>query len=258
MNEDTKSQRVRWTTEEQRKLAESVLNIYLKDTTNIWRYVAEAQKSVLPADRQRPIMGANAVNDAFLEIFEEVRQEFLNEGIAIPVEITIEKEVPVQTPREELLASITPTEMWVLVGKMLGPFIDSMGKIPSIIEKSVQPSTPPARKEIAPTPFLQVASEPKKRLPKVLIAEFLPQQEEDIRRKAKDFQIELVFVGKGWREKVPPSCNWFIVNRKVSHSTTNRMQRDFNGEHMFVVNGITEAMKALADINARVHGPQGK
>ena len=249
--EEAKSQRVRWTTIEQRNLAEAVLHISLRDTENIWRFVAEAQKSVLPEDRQRPIMGANAINDTFLEIFEEVRQEFLNESLAVPIEISIETEVPVQTPREEILASITPAETWMLVGKMLGPFIESMTKIPSIIERGIQTSVPPIHKDVAPAPLPQVAIESKKRLPRVFIAEFLPQQEEDIRRKAKDFKLELVFVGKGWREKIPPSCNWFIVNRKVSHSTTLRMQKSFNGKHVYVVNGITEMMKVLADINAR-------
>lgn len=247
--------RIYWDEDEINKVAEEALRLYLQDTENLWTYIEEAQL-VLPSNRRRTIMGRATVNSGLREKFEELRRNYFEDGLAYPLEISVETVEWKEKPRSELLASITAEEILALLAKRVAPLLESLTRTPAPAEKTSHFVSSPSQNEARTEP--QIVAEPKKRFPKVLILEFLPGQEEDIRKKATGFNLELIFGGKGRREHVPPKCNWCIVFRKVSHSTINRTKDQIGNEHVFVVDGIGAALKTLADINARIHGPQGK
>ncbi|GEM_PF-2905111 len=256
MSADKRKSRVFWTDEEIHKVAEEALRLYTEDTSNLWSFVAEAQKT-LPAHRQRTITGRRGISSELTQRFVEARIEFL-ESLSHPVEIQIEKEVRVETPREEILASITTEELLIIVARRLAPVV---GAIPKILEKLAVASSEvlgAVPKPLATEPTTNGSAEKiressgRTRHPRVLLLEFLPKQEEAVRQKAGEFQLELVFGGKGNREKAPPSCNWCIMNKKVSHSTLWRTKSEVGNQHVFVVNGVDGALKKLADINAKV------
>lgn len=246
--------RIYWDEGEIAKVAEEAFRLYLQDIENLWTLIEEAQQ-VLPENRRRTIMGRATVNAALREKFEEIRRTFLEECQEPPIEIEVETVVQKEVPRAELLASISAEEILTLLARKFAPFLESLGKATATAEKALPPVVIPVAQK--PVYFEQpIETEPKKRHPKVLILEFLADQEEAIRKKAAGFQLELIFGGKGRREQVPRTCNWCVILRKVSHSTSKRMKNQIEGGHTFVVNGIDSAMKALADINSKIHGMQ--
>jgi len=91
---------------------------------------------------------------------------------------------------------------------------------------------------------------PRKRKIKILLCEFLPGQEQSIREKTHDLDLdlELVFRRKDDREKTPPSCNWCIIMKKLSHSASARIEKRMDNSHVFYVEGITSTVKILREI----------
>ena len=88
---------------------------------------------------------------------------------------------------------------------------------------------------MAPKPFYKPVSTP-----------------EDIREKAKDFNLDLVFQQKeGNRKELPASCQWCIVINKIGHSAWDKLKDKFTGK-LRLVSGTTETVKVLADINSQV------
>lgn len=63
-----------------------------------------------------------------------------------------------------------------------------------------------------------------------------------------DLDLNLVFRRKSDREKMPPSCSWCIIMKKLSHSAFARIEKGFTSGKVFYVKGITSTVKCLREI----------
>ncbi len=163
------------------------------------------------------------------------------------MEIEIEREILVEKPKEELVGEISTEELIIELARRVTPLLAAL---PQVAEKAIKDSLPSNEEKSK----VQVpASTPKKRLQKILVLEFLPGQEEIILNKVKELgiEVELVFGGKGRREDIPRSCNWSIINTKVSHSFLAKMQKQIHRERVFMVNGINAAIQKIQEISKK-------
>lgn len=239
--------RVVWTNEELTLVVQEAVRLSLKDEDFIWAFVSKGQK-VLLQDRQRVITGKNGINPKTIGEFCHVRQEILETGV--PFEVVIEKEVLVERPRKDILASITTEELLGLFASRLAPIIEL---IPVLIEKASE-KLETTREVASPSGRAEerALEERTARNPRVLLYGFLPQQEMDIREKSKVFNLDLRFQKKeGRQSEPPPSCQWCVVINKISHPAWNKLKKNFGGR-IRLVEGVTQAMQILADINSQV------
>lgn len=238
-----RKKRVIWDDSESAAAVAEAVRISLEDEDFIWAFVAKGQK-VLSPERQRNITGRQGINRTVLEEFRRVRREILETGV--PFEVTIEKEVLVERPRKDVLASITTEELVMLVAKKLAPIIDFL---PALIEKAGERLVVASKAESSGG-VPQVLETPTNRNPRVLLYGFLPQQEKDILDRTKEFNLELRFQKKEGRQpEPPPSCQWCVVINKVSHPAWNKLKGHF-GKRISLVEGLTQALQTLADINS--------
>ena len=91
------------------------------------------------------------------------------------------------------------------------------------------------------------------RHPRVLLYGFLPRQAQDIIERSAGFKLDVFFVQKEGRLlEPPPSCQWCVFMNKTGHPAWHKMKKNF-GDKIFLVEGTSEALKKLADINALVN-----
>jgi hypothetical protein len=247
MSEEKPRTRICWTEQEIEQVAEHAFLLSLENTENLWDLVRRSQEA-LPKDRQRNITGRNYINEEMLEKFNEIRKRFFEDlALAYSVEIEIEREILVEKPKEELIGEISTEELIIELARRVTPLLAAL---PQVAEKAIKDSSPSNEEK----PKVQVpASTPKKRLQKILVLEFLPGQEEIILNRVKELgiEVELVFGGKGRREDIPRSCNWSIINTKVSHSFLAKMQKQIHRERVFMVNGINAAIQKIQEISKK-------
>jgi len=236
--------RICWTDEEIKQVAEHAFLLSLEDEENLWDLVRRSQEA-LPKHRRRNIIGRNYINDEMLAAFNEVRERFFQDlATAYSVEIEIESEVLVEKTTEEFFGELSTEDLIIELTRRLTPLLAAL---PKVAEKAIQESVP---ETISPKVTEPKTPTKSKKLPKILLLEFLPGQEEAILQKVKDggIQVELVFGGKGRREDIPRTCNWSIINTKVSHSFLAKMQKQIRRERVFMVNGINAAMQKILEI----------
>jgi len=245
--------KVYWTDEEMAQVIAEAVKLSLEDKEFTWSFVGKGQK-VLPEERRRSIMGKAGINSKIMDAFCQARQDALDTGV--PFQVTIEKEsveVLVERPREEILRSVTNEELTGLIAKrLLAPIFDS---IPALLQKGREwPSTGEATFAGGETRVVQPPRASAPRKPKVLLYGFLPGQETDIREKAKGFTlIDLIFAEKDSRMKgTLPSCQWCVMLMKSSHAASGKLKKSLGNDRIFPVEGISMAVKALADINSQV------
>ena len=243
--------RVFWTDEELEAVIAKAVEVALEDKEFIWSFIAKGQQQALPKERQRFIAGRNVINDKITKMFCESRQKVLEAGVPYPVFIQDDpKEVLVERPRAELLDRITTEELIGIIAKRLATIIDL---IPNLLQRGKDKGALSEQAAPISTRIVQPSNQVK-RLQRVLLIGFLPDQEAHIRNKANSFNLELMFQRKD-ASKVdpPPSCKWCILLlTKISHSTGNKVRDALGRERAFYVNGIDQAVKTLADINSRV------
>lgn len=244
--EAKRKSKVIWNDQEIAAVARAAVERSLEDRSFIWSFVSHGQ-SVLPHNRRRTITGRNGINARIIEEFSRLRQEILEEGV--PFQVDVVRQVMVERPREDILNSITTEELIGLLAKRLAPVIDML---PGLIQKGTQrlatPPVPEAQHHPAPAEEVEGTT----RYPKVLLTGFLPGQEKDIRAKAGEFKLNLVFKGKDVEKSAAPSsCQWCVSLRKMSHAMSGRLKKTM-GKNIIIVDGITGALKALADINSRI------
>lgn len=246
-----RKKKVSWTDEELEQVAREAVKLHLVDTEQAWIYIKQAQKNVLTHDRQRVIVGRANINERLIELFCEVRSEILETGVPFPVQIE-GPEVPVEPSREELLETITTEELLVMAAKRLTPIIGLASKLmQKSLERPVAVATPPQGNggQLRSPP-----TAPTVRKTRVLMYGFIASQERDIREKASGFNLDLIFKKKeGRTDDPPPSCEWCVVINKISHPAWDKMKRKFTSERIRLVEGTSEALKVLADINAVVN-----
>lgn len=253
MSEEKKPRKTRvvWSAAEIRQVAESALLLSFEDTENLWDLVSRSQEC-LPKSRRRNITGRNNINQDMVDAFRDARKEYFDDiSLMSSVEIEVETEIPVEKTQEDFFLETSTEDLIAEVARRMIPIFAAMpafmeriiksGEVANYLpEKTIQQQQPAIKK--APP-------QPKVRLPKVLLLEFLPQQEDDIRKKVEEKElqskVELVFGGKGRREQVPRSCNWLIINTKVSHSLLSRIQKKATKERRFMVNGINAAVERI-------------
>lgn len=248
MSEDSQRKtRVVWTSEEQTQVVEEAVRLSLGDTDYIWSFIADGQK-VLPPERQRMIAGRNGINTKIAEEFCTQRQGILERGV--PFQVNIEKQVNIERPRAEILASITTQELIQLVADRMAPIIELL---PVFLQKGIEqpakraPAESKREQSVIPIP---VPTGPRK--PRVLMVGFLPGQEKIFEEKVKNFNLELKFLDKdASKPKVPPSCQWCISLDKIRHAVSDKLQDSFQ-KNVFFVKGLDGALKQLADLNSRV------
>jgi len=246
--------RVVWTEKEHEILAEHALLTYIDDTTYLWDLIARSQ-DCLPKNRRRQITGKNSISADLVQKFIEVRDEYFSDLAAMAsVEIQVETEnlVPVEKTTEEYLKEATIES---LIGELLTRMTPVLSAIPGFMERIVMQQQHHINREVysAPRPAPEARKEvvpPKPKIPKILFLEFLPGQEEEIRKKieSEGLQVDLVFGGKNRREQVPKTCGWLIINTKVSHSLLHRIQKKVTSGRRFVVSGVTSAVDRVKKI----------
>lgn len=269
----SRRKKVFWSKEEENRVLEEAMMISLEDQEFIWAFMSKAQK-ILPENRQRWIAGRNNVKDSLIQRFCQMRAEFLDRGepVQVVVETTDEpapemSPTPAEVPmvpamaREEMLKSITTEELLKIVAERLAPIISL---IPALLQSRLMPAQVSGQvaeeKKPAETPTVTTPPVPKTpppaptvRPPKVLLCEFLPSQETEIRERAKHFNLELAFQPKTHKPRggITPHCRWCICMDKRSHARSGQLKKEFRQDHIVLVGGIEAAVKALADINAK-------
>jgi hypothetical protein len=269
-----RKKRVRWTPEEESLVIEEAVIVNLEDEDHIKDYMNGGQR-VLPENRRRLIACRNNIKKEMIERFCQMRSEFLDRGepVQVVVETTDEPTpevppAPVEVPvvpvltREEVLKSIT-IEEWLKIGaERLAPFLSL---IPAILTQFRMPPVQvngqvAEEKKSVETPTVTTLPVPKTpppaptvRPPKVLLCEFLPSQETEIRERAKHFNLELAFQPKTHKPRggITPHCRWCICMDKRSHARSGQLKKEFRQDHIVLVGGIDAAVKALADIHAK-------
>lgn len=241
----SKKQKVFWTDEEIEIIARRAVEVSLRDVGNIWMYVAKAQGD-LPSNRRRTIIGKAGVTKRLIERFCEFRNEILETGVPVPV--PYETRIVVQPSRKELLTSITTEELFALLVGRLAPIVDML---PKLLDRSVVQPTSVAPREV-PRQTAET-SETVSRKPRVLIFGFLKKQADEIERRAKSFNLDLMFQNKENRKQdPPPSCHWCVSLRMISHSASEKITKALGNDRFYLVNGIEKAVETLANINSRV------
>ena len=154
--------------------------------------------------------------------------------------------------RAELLASLTAEEKIRIVGEYFAQALLAVGQIPAILAKAQERVS--FSETLSTVKAFKTETAPAVEKPtRVLMHSFLPGQEHDIRQKAKDFKLELVFTkNDSSRVETPASCSWCVMMRKTSHADYHKLKGGVGSDRLRVVDGITGAMKALADINSLV------
>jgi len=246
-------QKVFWSDEEIDRVAQAAVDFSFIDKEFIRQFCTKAQKSVLPPERQRKVLTSTATNEKLEKRFIQLRQKALepkpSQEQEEPAVITIEKEVVLELPREQVLASITNEEFVCEVARRMAPVLSSLGEISKLVqvlnrERVASAAVQESVIRVRPDSF---TSKPRK--VKVLLFGFLPQQEHDIKEKVSGFNLELVTCKKG---EVPPSAGYCVMMRKISHPAWQKIRDGIGNDRVYLVEGITEALKKLADINSLI------
>ena len=217
--------------------------------------------NVLPPERQRKVVGRNSTSNDLVARFNLCRQKVLDSKVAPepkaiepedPEVIVLEKEVMVELPREQVLESITNEEFIREAAKRLAPVLSSLGSISQLVQVISRDRTMAAAQEVVSRPRFDLGA-PTVRKPRVLVFGFLHGQDQEIKTKAAGFNLDLIFYKKEGRQvEPPPSCQWCIMIKKVGHPAWNKIRDNMGTDRVFLVEGVTDAMKKLADINALI------
>lgn len=286
-----RKEKVHWTDEEWRTVINAAVLKWLDDEEHIWSHLAEAQDEVLPEKRRRCIQGRNIVKPEVLEMFNKARRELLNRKE--PVEAKVEAPSPVPTPtpqldtqpvvqpvvdRATIINGMTNEELFELVKQRLSPILEGIGALagffksqllrsvtspapatdtstPSVKKDVVLPNPPATHGVVPSTPPAAPPTPP--RVPKstkVLIFNFPPEIEAEIRRRSLNFDLELYFISQPEGEGVPkiPVCDWGIVNRNTPLSRRAKMALDKRPgtKKLFDAGTPETVLRKLNDINS--------
>lgn len=256
------SKLVRWNAKEISMLASAALDVYLRFNPGekyLWEVVAMSEvQVVLPHDRRRKITGWALLPDALLAEFQVLMAKYVAEHNQPPEVYEIEKEVIVEPSARDVrdvLDSVSNSELFEALARRGANLVEGIINFQRLMLQATQASIPaPVQPLIRPP--VQKASDtpPTVRPPKVVIYGFLDSQEANIREKAADFKLELVFIRtEGKLQGRRPSAGWHVVNiTKVSHKHTDGITASSGHERILYVRGIDSLMKTLADINAKV------
>lgn len=266
--------KVRWTEEELKRVIDESVIVSLEDTDNLWRHMEVAQRRVLPADRQRLIIGSLVATDKIKSEFEAARREFLAQKEKVEVKV----EVPVPQPinRAEIIASITNAELFDLAMQRLGPIFIGIGALAGTIEKHLgktgtvntstaeaptTPTTPSAVPPTTPTPQSAVTQTPLPTVPpvpkrtRVLMFGFPIDIEFEVKNKGGNFDLELLFAAQQPGEGAPkiPKCDWCIVNNRIELSRRAKAALHLRPgkDCLFHFGSAEKVLKQLADLNSR-------
>lgn len=238
--------RICWTDEEITKVAEHAFLLSLEDEDNLWDLVRRSQEA-LPENRRRNITGRNYINEEMLVAFNKIREQFFQDLATVySVEIEIEREVLVEKSKQQFFDELSTEDLIIELARRVTPLLAAL---PKVAEKAIEETRPST--QLQPRLNETKAKPQTKKLPKILLLEFLPNQEEIIRQKVSESkaQVELVFGGKSRREDIPRTCNFSIINTKVSHSFLAKMQKQIHRDRVFMVNGINAAMQKILEIS---------
>ncbi len=242
-----------WNDQEIEAVVKEALGIYFSEKVNIWRYIAVGQK-ILPKERQRKI-SSQSLSKKIMDLFVQRREDTFSENLPseIPIEVPVPKEVLVERPLAETLEKASTEELLVALARRCAPLVDRFNSVIQRFEKPQKPNRVITERN---TVSDEHATQEKTKKTKVLLFGFLEGQKRDILEKASGFNLELIFRDKdhGTSDQLP-LCRYCIVLKMVSHSDWNKLKAKFACKekgHIKYVNGISEALKKLADINSLV------
>lgn len=247
---------IRWVLEDNSKLAKAAFEVWVTNDPGekiLWEIVAmDKVQEVLPPERRRKITGRHTVPAELKEIFQKLVAEFVAERNPPPEVYEVLKEVIIRPSTQDVLGQASPAEIFVEFAKRMAPkFADLLNPQSQSVPVSTQ-LAPVVRPSVPKEEIVQTL-----RPPKVVIYGFLDKQVPHIREKAEGFGLELVFISTEGKMKTGrPQANWHILNvTKMSHRHSDAVDKDSPSSRVITVHGVDGAMKALADINAKVgHG----
>jgi hypothetical protein len=240
---------VRWNAEDLAVVIPGAIEAWKSDQEQAWRWIAEGQKA-LPKERQRKVSGVASVSSDLMEAFCAARLEAIT--IEVPEPVVLDREIEIVPPRAELINSLTTDELMGLLAKRAAPLIDLLLPLAKkYLEKPVTVGVPPPQLSSLRD---SVKEQTRSRKTRVLISGFLPGQEQDIEAQANDLKLnlELVFQRKDSTEEPPPSASWCVMFRKNSHAQYRKLKKGVGSDRLRIVEGTTDALKELADINSLV------
>lgn len=242
--------RICWTEVEMEQVAEAAFLHYLEgDPMSIWELIAEGQ-TCLPKNRQRSITGKASVHIDVIAKFHQIRKDYFRDLNSLSnIVIETERVETIGLSTEEMLDRLKTEELMEELIKRMTPLLVSL---PHIVERFI--SSEFIKEKVEEMSHAKVAKTvsavpEKPKLPKILLLEFLPNQETIIKRKVEDlgYQVELIFGGKDRREDMP-TCNWCILNKKVSHSLSDKLNKQVGKKRVSVVTGIDYTIKRIKEI----------
>lgn len=243
-----RKKKVFWNQEEEDKVVGEAITLSRVDESNLTVLFKKAQNNVLPPERRKHILSTTNIKTSAIEKFRAKRNEVL---VSTPEIVTVEvdKEVLIEKPRQEILDSISREELWMLLGKLVLPLIESVPLLVQRVGITQRQATMPTRPQF-PTP--PAAPVPIRKV-RVLMVGFKADQKEQISRDTSNFDVELTFEDfNSLLRGKNPACNWCIHTRFSGHKHTDHLEDYQENGRLFRVSGTCEAKKALAKINSLV------
>lgn len=192
--------------------------------------------------------------------------------------------------RATIIGGITNEELFDLLARRLAPILNGFGVLLNMLKTqlfSPVTSSAPAKEASAPSPapvavppapqvtqfvatspppVAQVATHPtpppappapppEPKMTKVLIFNFPPEIVDEVKRKSKNFNLELLFATQVQGEGPPkiPGCDWCIVNDRVAQ--TRRAKTALHArpgkDHLFYFGSADTVLRKLNEINSR-------
>ncbi len=265
--------RVSWTEHELQLMIDEAVLISLEDTEHIWCYLAQAQSQVLGVDRHRRIGGKHVVTPEILARFEKARKEFLGqmkqptEAAEAPASASVPAPAP-PLDRTAIIESLTNAEIFDLIARRLGPFFAGIQAFAGVVEahvrkpepevKTLAPATNGQVAPLAPTtsaPVLPTKPNPSHIKTKVLMFGWESAHEVEIRQKAANFDLELLFTSQPLGQAVPhiPVCDWCIVKRPLdmTRRAKEALSRRPGTGRQINAGTVDTVLQKLNDLNSR-------
>lgn len=209
--------------------------------------VCMAQEQVLPENRRRALATISAVPAIVAGIKEGLLESCTSSSPLVEIEVPrVEYR---QEPGELAARRLSNTELYVEVARRLASAFEAKTQpTPMIVPESVAKAVFPRSEGVEP-----VADTPRRAV--VAVVGLLPAQQNEVREKAKGFtNLDVVFLAKSQRPKIPLRVQYCIVQRHNGHRWFDKAQAQLGNKNVFFEpGGETGILRKLANLNSQVH-----